>query len=66
VTLDALRALWLARDALYARRKVPLSDAEVASVRWWRAREAGELPALQREAAWRDVMAWRAPLGGVQ
>jgi hypothetical protein len=61
-TLEALRAMWATRDALYARpRREPLSDAEIASVRWWRAREAGELPARQREAGWADVMRWRAP-----
>ena len=32
MTLTELRALWAIRDGLYARRKLPLSDAERAVI----------------------------------
>ena len=41
MTLTELRARWAIRDLRYARRKLPLSDAEKAVIRDSRLAEAG-------------------------
>ena len=63
MTLKELRALWAIRDACYARRKLPLSDAEGAVVRAWREAEARRVSGEPYDgyAAVIDTWTWRPP-----
>lgn len=61
VTFMALLAVWADRDAVYARRLLPLTDHEVESIRAGRKREVDFLPPEQRARAWASVKSWYAP-----
>lgn len=59
----ALRRQWAARDGLYAtNRKHRLTDAEIASVRAWRAGEVDDLlSGPDRTQALIDLSSWAPP-----
>lgn len=61
VPFDLMRSRWDDRDAAYANRREPLSEQEIQAVRDMRAREIGDVVAIERPRAALYVETWTPP-----